>query len=140
MTQGFFSPCGALCCTSAWSMASLDSVGPRYRIPVVRFHGKMQVSNIRIKHPDSMLSVSSASGLALKLLVPLDLIWPGCGKQCVCLRTSCKFTPETVSPHVGVYLTSISSPGHTVCLSYALAWRRIVRHICTNERGQIQRV
>ena len=110
------------------------------RIPVVRFHGKMQVSNIRIKHPDSMLSVSSASGLASKLLVPLDLIWPGCGKQCICLRTSCKFTPETVSQHVGVYLTSISSPGHTVCLSYALAWRRIVRHICTNERGQIQRV
>lgn len=46
----FFFPCCALCCTSAWSM------GPRYASML----------------SDSMLSVSSASGLALKLLVPLD--------------------------------------------------------------------
>ena len=88
--------------------------------------GKMLLSSIPIKHPDSILSVSSASGLALE--------------QCICLRTSCKSTLETISPHFGVYLTSCSSPGHSVCLSYALAWRRIIRHICTNERGQIQRV
>ena len=56
-------------------------------------------------------------------VVRVQCVWPGIkAAGAIGFRTSCKFTPETVSPHVGVYLTSISSPGPSSSYAWAMLW------------------